>query len=165
MQKSNSKSQSILNTSFLVKVALLTALSVIGSYLKFPGPVGSIALDSLPGFLGAVLLGGKGGALILVLGHFLSALNSGFPLGPIHILIAFIMGSCGFIFSYLMQKNIYLAVAITTFVNGAVSAALLIPFFGIPFFYSTAPVLTVASLANIILAVVISKLIKDKVTF
>ncbi|MGM0547727.1 MAG: ECF transporter S component [Bacillota bacterium] len=165
MQKLNSKSQSILNTSFLVKVALLTALSVIGSYLKFPGPVGSIALDSLPGFLGAVLLGGKGGALILVLGHFLSALNSGFPLGPIHILIAFIMGSCGFIFSYLMQKNIYLAVAITTFVNGAVSAALLIPFFGIPFFYSTAPVLTVASLANIILAVVISKLIKDKVTF
>lgn len=163
MQKSNSKSQSFLNTSFLVKVALLTALSVIGSYLKFPGPVGSIALDSLPGFLGAVLLGGKGGALILVLGHFLSALNSGFPLGPIHILIAFIMGSCGFIFSYLMQKNIYLAVAITTFVNGAVSAALLIPFFGIPFFYSTAPVLTVASLANIILAVVISKLIKDKV--
>lgn len=163
MQKSNSKSQSVLNTSFLVKVALLTALSVIGSYIKFPGPVGSIALDSLPGFLGAILLGGKGGALILVLGHVLSALNSGFPLGPIHILIAFIMGSCGFIFSYLMQKNIYLAVAITTFVNGAVSAALLIPFFGLPFFYSTAPVLTVASLANIVLAVVVSRLIKDKV--
>jgi uncharacterized membrane protein len=163
MKKTVKQKTPVLNTSFLVKIALLTALSVIGSYIKFPGPVGSIALDSLPGFLGAILLGGKGGALILVLGHFLSALNSGFPLGPIHILIAFIMGSCGFILSYLMQKNVYLAVAITTLVNGAVSAALLIPFFGVPFFYSTAPVLTVASLANIILAVVISKLIKDKV--
>jgi uncharacterized membrane protein len=100
MKKTVKQKTPVLNTSFLVKIALLTALSVIGSYIKFPGPVGSIALDSLPGFLGAILLGGKGGALILVLGHFLSAINSGFPLGPIHILIAFIL----FIISILRSK-------------------------------------------------------------
>lgn len=161
----NSKSISIrnLNTALLVKISLLVALSVVGSYIKFPGPVGSIALDSLPGYLGVITLGGPAGALVLVLGHLLSALNSGFVLGPIHFLIAVIMGFCGLVFSYLIKKNIYFAVAITTFINGVVSAAVLIPFFGSAFFYGTAPVLTVASLVNISLAAVIAKYLKNKV--
>lgn len=163
MNKINAEKKSLLNVSFLVKIALLTSLSVIGSYLKFPGPVGSIALDSLPGFLGAILIGAKGGGLILFLGHLLSALNSGFPLGFIHLLIAFIMGGCGFAFSYLLQKNLYFAVLITTFLNGVAASAVLIPVFGVSFFYLTAPVLTTASFVNIVLALIIAKLIKDKV--
>lgn len=161
----NSKSIGIknLNTAILVKISLLVALSVVGSYIKFPGPVGSIALDSLPGYLGAITIGGPAGALVLAFGHLLSALNSGFVLGPIHFLIALIMGLCGLIFSYFIKKNVYLAVAITTFLNGVVSAAVLIPFFGIPFFYGTAPVLTVASFVNILLAVVVAKYLKNKV--
>ena len=163
MKNSNSISIKNSNTSLLVKISLLVALSVVGSYIKFPGPVGSIALDSLPGYLGVIIIGGPAGGIVLALGHLLSALNSGFVLGPIHLLIALIMGVCGLIFSYFIEKNIYLAVVITTFFNGVVSAAVLIPFFGIPFFYGTAPVLTVASFVNILLAVVVAKYLKDKV--
>ncbi|OEG63217.1 MAG: ECF transporter S component [Halanaerobium sp. MDAL1] len=163
MKESASVKSRYLKTSLLVKIALLVALSVVGSYIKFPGPVGSIALDSLPGYLGVIIIGGPAGALVLALGHLLSALNSGFVLGAIHFLIAAIMGVCGLIFSYLIKKNVYLAVAITTFVNGVVSAAVLIPFFGSPFFYATAPVLTTASFVNILLAVIIAKYLKDRV--
>lgn len=149
-------------TALLVKLALLTALSVVGSYLKFPSPVGSIALDSLPGYLGALVFGGEAGALILALGHLLSALNSGFVLGPLHLLIALMMGGCGYIFIYLKKKNIYLAVLLTTLINGIASAAVLIPFLGRAFFYGTAPLLSLAAFVNILLAVIIFRLIKDK---
>lgn len=149
-------------TALLVKLALLTALSVVGSYLKFPSPVGSIALDSLPGYLGALVFGGGAGAIILTLGHLLSALNSGFVLGPLHLLIALLMGCCSYIFVYFKNKNIYAAVLITSLVNGPVSAAVLIPFLGRAFFYGTAPILSLASFVNILLAVVIFKLLKDK---
>ncbi|TDO92161.1 alpha-ribazole transporter [Halanaerobium saccharolyticum] len=163
MKKITSATSKYLKTSLLVKIAMLVSLSVVGSYIKFPGPVGSIALDSLPGYLGVIIIGGPAGALVLALGHLLSALNSGFVLGAIHFLIALIMGICGLIFSNLIKKNIYLAVAVTTFVNGVVSAAVLIPFFGMPFFYGTVPVLTTASFVNILLAVIIAKYLKDKV--
>ncbi len=163
MQKATSAKSRYLKTSLLVKIAMLVALSVVGSYIKFPGPLGSIALDSLPGYLGVIIIGGPAGGLVLALGHLLSALNSGFVLGAIHFLIAVIMGICGLIFSYLIKKNTFLAVVITTLINGVVSAAVLIPFFGVPFFYGTAPVLTVASFVNILLAVITAKYLKDKV--
>ncbi|MFP4021879.1 MAG: ECF transporter S component [Halanaerobium sp.] len=163
MEKATSAKSRYLKTSLLVKIAMLVALSVVGSYIKFPGPLGSIALDSLPGYLGVIIIGGPAGGLVLALGHLLSALNSGFVLGAIHFLIAVIMGICGLIFSYLIKKNTFLAVVITTLINGVVSAAVLIPFFGVPFFYGTAPVLTVASFVNILLAVITAKYLKDKV--
>ncbi|MFW5736229.1 MAG: ECF transporter S component [Halanaerobium sp.] len=163
MEKTTSAKSRYLKTSLLVKIAMLVALSVVGSYIKFPGPLGSIALDSLPGYLGVIIIGGPAGGLVLALGHLLSALNSGFVLGAIHFLIAVIMGICGLIFSYLIKKNTFLAVVITTLINGVVSAAVLIPFFGVPFFYGTAPVLTVASFVNILLAVITAKYLKDKV--
>ncbi|MFW6251984.1 MAG: ECF transporter S component [Halanaerobium sp.] len=163
MEKATSAKSRYLKTSLLVKIAMLVALSVVGSYIKFPGPLGSIALDSLPGYLGVIIIGGPAGGLVLALGHLLSALNSGFVLGAIHFLIAVIMGICGLIFSYLIKKNTFLAVVITTLINGVVSAAVLIPFFGVPFFYGTAPVLTAASFVNILLAVITAKYLKDKV--
>lgn len=162
MNKTISEDGKFLKTSLLVKIAFFIGLSVVGSYIKFPGLVGSIALDSLPGYLGVLMFGGNAGALILALGHLFSALNSGLVLGPLHILIAFIMGFCGIIFAYLAKKNIYLAVITTTFVNGVAAAAILIPFLGSAFFYATVPVLTTASFFNILLAVIISKLLKKR---
>lgn len=162
MQELASTKNNYSSTELLVRISLLTALSIIGSYIKFPGPVGSIALDSLSGYLAVILIGTGAGSLVLILGHLLSALTAGFVLGPIHLLIAVIMGSCGLVFSYLIKKNIYLAVIITTLINGIGAAALMVPFFGAAFFYTTAPVLTIASFANIALAVIISKLLKNK---
>ncbi|WP_018247685.1 ECF transporter S component [Orenia marismortui] len=141
----------------LVKSALLIALSGVGAYLKFPSPVGSIAFDSLPGYLGVLLLGGKFGSVILIFGHLISALIAGFVLGPFHIIIALLMGVCGLIFGYLAKTNIILAAIIAIVCNGIILPALLIPFLGQGLFIGIVTMLTLASAANIFLAVILNK--------
>ncbi|MGL4607000.1 MAG: ECF transporter S component [Eubacteriaceae bacterium] len=79
-----------MTTRKLVLLALFIALSFIGAQIKV---FGSIAFDSLPAFLGTLLMGPIFGAIIGVLGHLLTALTSGFPMTlPVHLFIAFAMG-------------------------------------------------------------------------
>ena len=82
----------------LVMTALFIALSLVGSHLKI---FGSIAFDSLPGFLAALLLGPVYGAVIGFLGHIFTALSSGFPLSlPLHLVIAVSMAITMLVFGY-----------------------------------------------------------------
>lgn len=57
----------------LILTALFVALSFVGANMKI---VGSIAFDSMPGFLGALILGPLYGAAIGSIGHFLTAATS-----------------------------------------------------------------------------------------
>lgn len=78
-----------MKTKLLVMYALFIALAVIGAQIKVAG---SIAFDSLPGFLAALVLGPVAGAVIVFIGHMVSAALVGFPLSiPIHLLVAVIM--------------------------------------------------------------------------
>lgn len=86
----------------LVLLALLTALCAVGGFIKIPSPTGTVALDSLPGFLAAALLGGRGGAAVGFLGHLFSAATVGFPLGlPVHLYVGLQMAVYVSIFGYL----------------------------------------------------------------
>jgi len=81
-------------------MALFIAISFIGSNITV---FGTIAFDSLPAFLAALLLGPWYGAAIGFLGHIFTALTSGFPLSiPLHMVIAAGMAGTmlGFGFSY-----------------------------------------------------------------
>lgn len=79
-----------INTRQLVFMALLIALSFVGAQLKV---FGTIAFDSLPAFLGTLLMGPVAGAIIAIIGHLLTALTSGFPMTlPVHLAIALGMG-------------------------------------------------------------------------
>src|SRR5665648_13939 len=81
----------ILKTSPAIRtarLALFSALSVVGSFIKIPSPVGSLAFDSFPGFFVALFFGPAEGALVSGLGHLATAATSGFPLGILHIPIA-----------------------------------------------------------------------------
>lgn len=79
-----------INTRQLVFMALLIALSFIGAQLKV---FGTIAFDSLPAFLGTLLMGPVAGAIIAIIGHLLTALTSGFPMTlPVHLAIGLGMG-------------------------------------------------------------------------
>lgn len=79
-----------INTRQLVFMALLIALSFVGAQLKV---FGTIAFDSLPAFLGTLLMGPVAGAIIAIIGHLLTALTSGFPMTvPVHLVIALGMG-------------------------------------------------------------------------
>jgi len=77
------------NVRNLSIAALFIALSYAGSYLKV---FGTIAFDSLPGFLAALLIGPVYGAAIGALGHLFTAITSGFPLSvPMHLVISLTM--------------------------------------------------------------------------
>lgn len=79
-----------INTRQLVFMALLIALSFVGAQLKV---FGTIAFDSLPAFLGTLLMGPVAGAIIAIIGHLLTALTSGFPMTlPVHLAIGLGMG-------------------------------------------------------------------------
>jgi uncharacterized membrane protein len=123
----NSKTQRIALT------ALFIALSAIGAQLKI---FSSIAFDSLPAFLAAMLLGGPEGALVGALGHMLTAALSGFPYTlPLHIVIALEMAGICYLAGWLVQKKhmaIWLAALIAFILNAFISPLILIvwPGFG-----------------------------------
>lgn len=73
-------------------IAIASIVSGIGGLLKLPSPVGSVALDAVPGLFSAVYYGPWVGGLVGLIGHLLSAATAGFPQGAVHILIAIGVG-------------------------------------------------------------------------
>lgn len=154
------------STTKLVYVALLVALSFIGSLIKIQG---SIALDSLPGFFSALFLNPALGALVAALGHILTAMTSGFPLTiVIHIIIMTMMALAAYVFGVIYKKyNIVIASIIAILLNSVVELLILMPitkWLGFPlsgwaFFLAMIGPLTLASAVNIILAGVVYELI------
>lgn len=108
-----------INTKILVYCALLIALSYLGSIVKI---FGSVALDALPAYFGALMLGGPIGALIGAVGHLFSAALSGFPMGlPMHILVALCMAGACFAYAWLNKKtNLVVASVVAILINGVV---------------------------------------------
>lgn len=152
------------NIKGIVLLALMIALSVVGAYIIIPSPIGTVAFDSAPGYLASLIFGGVGGSIVLFLGHLLSAMKSGFPLGMIHLGIAVLMGVCGLVFAYLYNKaNSLLAVVIAIILNGIVLDAVLIPLLGYPFFLSMLIPLLVGSVVNVVLAVVVHKILGERI--
>lgn len=80
---------------FVARLAIFSALTVIGSFIKTPSPIPSVAFDSTPGFFAALYFGVLDGALISGIGHIVTSFLSGFPLGVYHIPIAFGMALAG----------------------------------------------------------------------
>ena len=151
------------NTKKLVQLALMVAMSGVGAYIIIPSLIGTVALDSAPGYLASLIFGGISGGIVLFLGHLISALKMGFPLGLIHLFIAILMGGCGLVFTYLYNKaNIFVSSIVVIILNGLVITALLIPFLGYGFFISMMGPLLLGTTVNIIIAAIINKLLREK---
>jgi len=141
------------------RIALFSALCAAGALIKIPGPVGSIALDSFPGYLSELLFGYLDGGIIIGLGHIISALTVGFPLGILHIPIALFMVFVGSVFRFVYQHfpirdrdiNLISAVLIAATLNG-LGGFVFLPIFGWQFSIAVTPPLMVASYVNVILA-------------
>jgi len=149
----------MMNTRKLVVTALLIAMSAVGGFIKIPSPTGTVAFDSLPGYLAAALLGGWGGAAVGAFGHMLSAWTVAFPLSfPLHLFIAGQMAVCVTVFGYLFRKGQrVLAVIAAVLLNGVVAPAALIPILGTGFFAAMLLPLIVASAINIVLAALLAQ--------
>lgn len=152
------------NIKRIVLLALMIALSAVGAYIIIPSPIGTVAFDSAPGYLASLIFGGGSGSIVLFLGHLLSAMKSGFPLGMLHLGIAVLMGVCGLVFAYLYNKaNSLLAAVVAIILNGIVLDAVLIPFLGYHFFLSMFIPLLLGSAVNVVLAVVIHKILGERI--
>jgi len=144
---------STVTTRRLALLAVLIALSAVGSLIKIPSLVGTPALDSAPGYFAALALGAGSGALVAAVGHLLTALTSGFPLGlPIHGLIALGMAGCA-LGTALLRRVAGRGVASAggVLLNGIAfpAAFILVPGFGTAFFAAMLVPLLVASLLNV----------------
>ena len=155
-----------ITTKNLVITALFIALAFVGSYVKI---YGTIAFDSLPGFLASLLLGPMYGMAIGFLGHIFSEITSGFPNGGVVmgfvIAVTMAITMLGYGYSYKTMKdrvpepvNLVITGIIGVILNGPVSMAISIGA-SAPMFGTTAalgllaflPVLVLASIVNIVL--------------
>lgn len=68
--------------------AMVSAMCAIGALVKIPMGIGSAALDSAPALLAAAFLPPAAAGAAAMIGHLISAITGGTPLGPLHLLIA-----------------------------------------------------------------------------
>lgn len=116
---------------------VLIALSIIGAQIHV---FSSIAFDSLPGFLGAMLIHPLLGGLIGLLGHLMTALYSGFPMTvPVHLITAGMMFVSCTIYGYGYRRwNLAIGTILGVIINGpfalAIAAVYMQEVLGIPFY-------------------------------
>ncbi len=137
-------------------MGLFIGLSAAGAHIHIPGVLGTPALDSLAGYLGAMAFGPAFGAPVAAIRHLLTAALAGFPLTlPVHLAIAGLMAISAASTGWLWRRaGRIVAVVWGIFFNGAVEPALFIPIpgFGLAFFVSGAVQLLIASAVNVLLA-------------
>lgn len=154
-------------------MAIFIALSAVGAMIKIPSPIGSIGLDSAPGYFCALAFGGVEGAVIIAVGHLLSAAVVGFPLSiPIHLGVAVCMALWAVIFRFIGKRGsvvmIVAAIVVASLLNSFVTGLLLIPVGGWGLYIANIIPLLVASAVNTIIASIAflsvknSKLINNK---
>lgn len=159
-----------MNAKRIVLLSLFIALSAVLSNIKI---VYSIAFDSLPAFLAAMMISPIAGGIVGALGHLLTAITSGFPFTvPVHLFIAIQMLVIVWIFGVLFKKmNQYIAMVVAIILNGPVAtllSGLLIAYLNHSFTVKTVSSffilmvvpLTLASAANIVLAFILQKVMK-----
>jgi len=157
----------MLNAKRLVILSLFIALSAVLANIKI---FSTIAFDSLPAFLAAMLISPLAGGVVGALGHLLSAFTSGFPLTvPMHLFIALQMLIIVWFYGILFKKsNKYVAMLIAIILNGPVATYLsgvLISFmdeaFTVNSFFTLMVLpLTLVSAINIVLAFILQKVMK-----
>ncbi len=138
----------------VARLAILVALSVVGAFVKLPSPTGTVALDSAPAFLAGAAFSPLQGSIVGIIGHLITSLTAGFPLGlPVHLLVAAEMGVFVWVFGYLYRNvNAWVAVVVGVLLNGVFGAAIMIFIGGPGMFAALVLPLTVGSAVNILVA-------------
>ena len=156
--------KSALSVKRISIMAVFIALSAVGALIKIPSPVGTIGLDSAPGFFSAIAFGSLEGAVIIALGHMLTAAVTGFPLTiPIHTFIALQMALWALSFRWVNKKLGLIAAVIACIVlNGVVSSfTMMLLGGGFGAVLGVMPFLIIGSAINVIIAAVAYRVIKS----
>lgn len=148
-------------TQKLTYAGIFISLSFIGSLIKIQN---TIAFDSMPAFLGAIMISPIIGGIIGFLGHILTAATTGFYLSiPMHLAIAIEMMIFTYIFGKIYKKDKVLASItliilnsfVSAFIASTISVFLGLPISGMKLFYIVIVPLFLGSLANTMIAILI----------
>jgi uncharacterized membrane protein len=147
------------NALRVARIAIFTALSVIGSFINPYPLIPTIAFDSSPGFFAALYYGVLDGFLITGLGHIVTAVINGFPLGSLHFVIAIGMALAGGVMGLVNKTNKkwgFIPAAIAAVAINTILSVVMVPAMGwtATVTYVTFPLLVAASL-NAALAVAV----------
>ncbi len=150
----------------LTRSGLLIALCVVGSMIKIPTPLGTPSLDAVPGYLSALAYGGLEGAVVIALGHLITTLYSGAPLGlPIHLVIVLGMAACAAVTSWSFRRYGYgVAMALAWTINSLVLPAIfiVIPRFGWGMYLLSVSALAPAAALNVGVAALVHRMIRRR---
>jgi uncharacterized membrane protein len=146
---------SVLNVRQIARIAVFIALSAVGAMIKLPSPVGTIGLDSAPGFFCALAFGYVEGAAVIAIGHLLTSAVLGFPLGiPLHIFIAGQMALWALSLRWIQGRfGIIAGSAGTILLNGVLSSFSIVFVGGMGAVLGIMPFLLAGSLVNVLIAV------------
>jgi uncharacterized membrane protein len=158
MNKTNQSTQKT-NALRVARISIFTALSVIGSFITPYPLISTIALDSSPGFFAALYFGTTDGLIITGLGHIVTAVINGFPLGPLHYVIALGMAAAGGAMGLVNKTNKkwgFIPASSTAIAINTVLSLVMVPTMGLAatITYVAFPLLLAASL-NAVLASII----------
>lgn len=145
----------------LTLAAMFAALSAIGALIKIPVGIGSAALDTVPALISALFLPPLYAGTASLVGHLVSSLSAGFPLGPLHIIIALEMFVILFVFTKLHQKGYHFWKWVFFIFANSVLATL--PFYWIispAFFIGALPGITLATILNASIAMIVSPVVE-----
>lgn len=150
------------NVKRLSIMAIFLALSYVGALIKIPSPVGTIGMDSVPGFFCAIAFGGIEGAVVIAFGHLLTSAVVGFPLTiPVHIYIAVQMALWAVVYRWVNKTFGLIPAAIAGIIlNGVVSSFAMLPIMGMGGVLGVLPFLVIGSALNVIISAVAYKAIK-----
>lgn len=142
----------------LAIMAVFIALSAAGSLVKIPSPLGSVGLDSAPGFFTAVAFGGWMGFVVIAVGHLLGSAIVGFPLTlPVHLAIAAGMGLCALAFRWVGRRGgawLVVGVVTTSLLNSFGLGLIVVPIGGWGMYLASIPSLLLGAAINLTLAAV-----------
>lgn len=148
-------------TRYIVVTAIFTVLSFFGGLVKFGTPVGSVALDSWPGFFVAGYFSPMLGAIVGALGHLASAASAGFFLGWVHLVIAMLQAIWALVFGVILHRTDTLLGLITASIVAVVLNGVAAPYilaFVDPdqasLYKTLIPLLVLASVVNVLAAAV-----------
>ncbi|MFJ7405670.1 MULTISPECIES: ECF transporter S component [unclassified Lysinibacillus] len=132
--------------------AMVAAICAVGAVIKIPSFVSTAALDSAPAFLSVVFLSPVLAGVAGLIGHVITAMTSGFPFGPLHIIIAIEMFIVVWIFGVMHKRGMHFwKWPVALILNGVIAP--------IPFYFIISPAFFWGSLASIFMAAVINLII------
>jgi len=99
------ESKRVPRTYRIARISVFCALSVIGSFIHPPSPIQTVAFDSSPGFFAALYFGPFDGACVSGIGHIVTSIINGFPLGILHLPIALGMTVAGAAMGFVNRIN------------------------------------------------------------